>query len=108
MIDRLIQIKERYDKISELLMDADVVKDMTRLKDLSKEQRSLEPIVVAYVAFEKVTKDLQSNKELLKDADPEIRELAHAEILELEPKRESLEEQLELLLIPKEIGRAHV
>lgn len=102
MIERLIQIKERYDKISDLLMDADVVKDMTRLKDLSKEQRSLEPVVVAYVAFDKVMKELQSNKELLKDADPDIRELAHAEIEELEPKREALEEQLELLLIPKD------
>ena len=102
MIERLIQIKERYEKISQLLMDSEVVKDMARLKDLSKEQRSLEPIVIAYTAFEKVTKDLQSNKELLKDADAEIRELAHAEIEELEPKRAALEEQLELLLIPKD------
>lgn len=102
MIERLRQIKERYEKISQLLMDADVVKDMARLKDLSKEQRSLEPVVIAFAAFEKVTKELQSNKELLKDADLEIRALAHAEIEELEPQKEALEEQLELLLIPKD------
>lgn len=102
MIERLRQIKERYEKISQLLMDADVVKDMARLKDLSKEQRSLEPVVTAFAAFEKVKKDLQSNKELLKDADLEIRALAHAEIEELEPQKEALEEQLELLLISKD------
>ncbi len=102
MIDRLIQIKERYEKISQLLMDADVVKDMARLKDLSKEQRSLEPVVLAYAAFDKVVKDLQSNKELLKDADLEIRELAQAEIEALEPQKTALEEQLERLLIPKD------
>jgi len=102
MIERLTQLQERYDKISQLLMDPDVTKDMNKLRDLSKEQRQLEPVVTAFSTYQKVLSELKSNKELLKDSDAEIREMAQAEMEELEPRRIALEEELEILLIPKD------
>jgi peptide chain release factor 1 len=102
MIDRLLQLKQRYDKISEMLMDPAITKDMHQLKTLSKEQRGLEEVVGMFARYQNVIDQLQSSKEMLKDADREMRALAQAELEELEPQRVQLEEQLERLLIPKD------
>ena len=102
MIERLQQLEARYNKISELLMDQTVTSDIKRVTELSKEQRSLEEVVSTFQNNSKIVSDIKSNKELLKDPDSDLREMAQLELDELEPKLEELEARLEILLIPKD------
>lgn len=102
MIERLQQLEARYNKISDLLMDQTVTSDIKRVTELSKEQRSLEEVVSTFRTYSKLVSDIKSNKELLKDSDPDLREMAQLELDELEPKLEELESRLEILLIPKD------
>jgi len=102
MIDRLEQIKERYNEINGLLMDQEVVKDIPRLTELSIEQSSLEPIVTLYNELLNVQSSIRDLKEMTHEDDPEIVEMAHMELDELKPRIHEIEDELKILLVPKD------
>jgi peptide chain release factor 1 len=103
MIEKLKEIKLRYEEVGQLLGQPDTVTDMKRFSQLSKEYRDLEKIVVKFDQYMSVVRHLQQAKEVLeKEKDPEMRELAKMEIDELTPKTESFEGELKDLLIPKD------
>jgi peptide chain release factor 1 len=103
MIDKLKEIKLRYEEVGQLLGQPDTVSDMKRFSQLSKEYRDLEKIVLKFDQFMGVTRHLQQAKEVLeKEKDAEMRELAKMEIEELTPKIEHFEGELKELLIPKD------
>lgn len=102
MTSRLEVICQRYNQISELLTDMEVVSDIKKLTELSKEQRSIEKIVFKYRELQKVEKDISDLKDMLKDEDSEIRDMAELELPEAETKKEELEEELKILLLPKD------
>jgi peptide chain release factor 1 len=103
MIEKLKEIKLRYEEVGQLLGQPDTVSDMKRFSQLSKEYRDLEKIVNKFDQFMGVTRHLQQAKEVLeKEKDAEMRELAKMEIDELGPKIESFESELKELLIPKD------
>jgi peptide chain release factor 1 len=103
MIDKLREIKKRYEAVRDELAQPEVMSDMKAFAKLSKEYKDLEKIVVRYEAYNLALSNLENAKTILQtEKDPEFRDLAKAEISELEPQIEALEEELKTLLIPKD------
>lgn len=103
MIQKLQELKLRYEEVGQLLSQPDTVSDMKKFSQLSKEYRDLEKIVVKFNELTAAMNNLKQAKEVLeKEKDPEMRELAKMEIDETEPKIEGFENELKELLIPKD------
>lgn len=103
MIEKLEEIKHRFEEVGQLIVQPDIVTDMEKYGKLNKEYKDLEKIVVKYKAFTQASSNMKNAKEVLStEKDPEFREMAKAEIEELEPQIESLEEELKFMLIPKD------
>ena len=103
MIDKLIEIKNRFEEVGQLLSQPETVKDQKRFQQLSKEYRDLEKVVKKYDQYQSTLDGIQHAKEVLqKEKDAEMRELAKMEIDELEPKRDAFEEEIKELLMPKD------
>ena len=102
MFERLEAILERYEKINEMMADPAIVTDIKKLTELSKEQRGLEETVNVYTEYKEIAASIEDLKEMAKDSDPEISEMAGMELEELKPRLPELEERLEILLIPKD------
>ncbi len=91
---------DRYNEINELLISPDITRDIKRMTALSKEQSNIEPIVNAVNNYNKVINDIEENKMLLDDN--ELGDLAKEELKELEPRKIELEEEIKILLVPKD------
>lgn len=102
MFDRLEAIVERFNKINNLLQDPKVTSDIKQLRELSKELSSLDKIVSKYDEYKNINNQIDDLKEMVDDEDKEIAELATAELEELKPKLPILEEELRVLLLPKD------
>lgn len=102
MLDRLEVINKRYNQITELMTDINVISDIKKLTELSKEQKSLEKIVLKYQEYQKVLEAISEYKELANDEDPELREMAEMELPEKVIEKGKLEEELKILLLPKD------
>ena len=102
MIERLEDIVRRYEEIHRLLMDPEINSDMKKLRDLSREQSGLEPIVTLFNEYKKISSSIHDLKELAHESDPEMQELAKMELEELKPQLPEIEDQLKVLLIPKD------
>ena len=100
MLEKLKGIEERFREIQEQLADPTVYADAARLKKLSREQKELEPIVAAWRAYRKTAEDLEAARELL--GDPELKEMAQEEIQTAKAELERLEEELKILLLPRD------
>jgi len=103
VLDRLQALADRYEKLSELLCDPDVASDSKRLRDYSKEQSDLQPTFEAYTEYRRVTEELDAAKQLQSEKlDDEMREMVKMEIDELSARKDELEEQIHILLMPKD------
>jgi peptide chain release factor 1 len=103
MIEKLIDIKNRFEEVGLLLVQPDTLSDQKKFGQLSKEYRDLGKVVEKYDAYQKAIDGMQHAKDLLqKEKDPEMRELAKLELEELEPKRDSLEAEIKEMLMPKD------
>ena len=102
MRDRLDKIKERYDEINQMMMDQEVVTDIARLTTLSKEQKDLLPIVEVYDKYVEALSTMEDLKEMAKEDDPEIVEMAKMELDEFKHLIPRYEEELKVLLVPKD------
>lgn len=102
MLNRLQIIEERYNKIQEMLQDSEIVKDVKKMTSLMKEMRSLEKIVEKYHDYRDTSEQIKELKIMAKDSDPEISEMAEAELANAEVKLPKLEEELKILLLPKD------
>ena len=98
MINRLEVIGKRYDEISNELSNPEVVSDIKKMTELSKEQRRLTPIVEIYKKYREALSDIETAKEMAKD--PEMQEFAKEEISNLNKQIEDMEKELEVLLLP--------
>jgi peptide chain release factor 1 len=98
--DKLQPFIDRYDEICELLSQPETLNDIKKMTGLSKEQSSLSEVVEKSREYIKLQETLTENKELLDDA--ELVELAKAEIKEIEEKLPILENEIKLLLVPKD------
>ncbi|MBS5115959.1 MAG: peptide chain release factor 1 [Erysipelotrichaceae bacterium] len=102
MIDRLETIQKRYDEINEILMDPSIANDVKKMTEVTKEQASLENVYNLYQDYKRTRDGIEEAKELLKENDEDIVEMAKMELEELEPKFEALEKQIQIELIPKD------
>ncbi len=102
LLVKLQTLLERHEEIAALLSDADVITDQNRFRDLSKEYAELEPVVNCYRQYQQAQESVTAAQQLLKDDDPEMRELAKLELEENQTKIADLEAQLQILLLPKD------
>ncbi|NIB40137.1 peptide chain release factor 1 [Pseudomaricurvus alkylphenolicus] len=102
ILEKLELLQDRYDEVSALLGDADIISDQNRFRDLSKEYAELEPVVKCFSEYRQVMDDIEEAKGLLKDGDADMREMAQEELKECESRQEPLEEELQKLLLPKD------
>ncbi|MCV9388052.1 peptide chain release factor 1 [Reichenbachiella ulvae] len=103
MIDKLEEIKHRFEEVGQLIVQPDAMNDMSNYSKLSKEYKDLEKIVNKYNEYSIVLENLKNSKEILEnEKDPEFREMAKMELDELNPKKEELEDVLKEMLIPKD------
>ena len=103
MLDRLEAIHQRYEELSRLLCDPEVINDAKKLREYSKEQAGLEEKNQAYIEYKEVIEQLNDAKSMLEDKlDEEMRELVKAEIDELSERKAELEERIKILLLPKD------
>ena len=103
ILNRLDGLKLQYEEIGQKLTDPEVIADVKQFIQFNKEYRELEPIIEASERYRTAIANLAEAKDILaNDKDEEMREMARGEIAELEPKIETLEEEIKLLLIPKD------
>ena len=103
ILTRLDGLKLKYEEIGQKLTDPEVIADVKQFIQFNKEYRELEPIIEASERYRTALANLAEAKDILaNDKDEEMREMARGEIAELEPKIETLEEEIKLLLIPKD------
>jgi len=98
--EKLQPFVERYEEINRLLSSPQITNDIKKMTELSKEQSDLEPLVQKAKEYFSTLEAIEENKSLIEDE--ELGELAKEELKELEPKKERLEEEIKLLLIPKD------
>ena len=107
MIKRLESMHERYTELEEILMKPEVLGNSREYAKLAKEQASLRQVVDAYVELKTIIQHIKEAETMLKEKDTELRELAEAELEELNPQKDALLEKLEVLLIPKDPNDDH-
>ncbi len=100
MIERLNNIETRYNEITKELMDPEVISNIKKTLELTKEQSTLKEAYEAYQEYKQVLSDLESANEMLKDS--ELAEFAKEEINTLTEKKNKMEADFEILLLPKD------
>ena len=102
MFDKLDFILEKYEELSLKVSDPEIINNQPVWQKHIKEMGEMEPIVNKYKEYKKAKEDLQAAKEMLEENDEELREMAKMEINELEPAIESISDELNILLLPKD------
>ena len=99
---KLESIVERAEEVSALLADPDVISDTDRFRELSVEYSQLAPVVSCFEALRRTREDEQSARDMLKDPDPELRDMANDELQRVQVHREELETELQAYLLPRD------
>ena len=102
MLDRLVSMENRYEELGHMLMDPDIGTDIKKMTDVTKEQASLQAAYDLFQEYKEVKDGIDGAKELMKENDPEIKEMAKMELDELEERMPEIIKKLELELIPKD------
>ena len=103
MLDKLQIVKQRFDEVSDLIIQPDIITNQKRYVQLNKEYKDLEVLDQTYKKYDNLMSNIQSSRSLLEEeSDPEMREMAKMEIEELESKRPEMEEEIKFMLIPKD------
>ena len=102
MFNKLKGVEKRFLELEELLGNPKIIQDRDLYQKYSQEHSELNKIVSVYRNYKQIIEDLEDSNELLKDADPEIKNLAREEVNSLSTEREKREEELKKLLIPKD------
>ena len=100
MIERLEATLTKYNQLQTELMSEDVLKNINKTREISKEIADLEEVVTEYKKYKKVLESIVDTKEMLND--DELKEIAKDELKTLEEEKENIEKNLEILLIPKD------
>ncbi|BBA71502.1 peptide chain release factor 1 [Geobacter sulfurreducens] len=100
MFEKIEELEVRYHELESLLADPAVLGNQPEFRRLSREHNDLTPLIESYRTYKKVLEEMAGNRELL--ADPEMKEMAQAELEELEQRQEELEGEIKLLLLPRD------
>ncbi len=103
LLDRLQLVEERYEKLNTLLSDPEVISDRNKLRDYSKEQAEIEEIVTAYRSYKQFQEELADAKDMqAEELDDDMSEMVKMEIAEIEEKMDTIQDELKILLLPKD------
>ena len=102
MTEKLEAIAEKFIKTEQMLQDPDVISDPGKYRRLMKERKSLQPVAEKYNMYKDLTARRDEARELISSGDPELAELARAELAEAEEAIAKCEEELKILLLPKD------
>ena len=102
MREKLKTIQDKYEELTNLLMNPDVLSNPADLQKYSKEQSELRPLVEKIQEYQRILSEIEDTEELLKGGDKDLRELAQAELDELRQNMPVVEEQLKIMLLPKD------
>ncbi|MES2767446.1 MAG: peptide chain release factor 1 [Bacteroidota bacterium] len=104
MEDKLQSILDRFRMVQDMLNDPATISDQRRFRELSREYKQLIPITNAAEKYLKIASELESNREMIETPgiDPELRDMAYEDIEQLNEQKEKMEDELRLLLIPKD------
>ena len=102
MLNKLAAVEARLLEVEDALQQSDLYSDPKRAADLLREQKELAPVVEAYRRYKAAEADLQTAQELLRDEDPDIRDMAFMEVDDAKTRMAELEEELKILLLPKD------
>jgi len=100
--NRLEQVSSRYEEIGLLLSQPEVFSDQNRFRDLSVEYSQLEPLVKSWESLREVQVSIEEARQMLSEADPEMRQMVEDELEEAGKRQESIEREIQLLLLPKD------
>jgi peptide chain release factor 1 len=102
MLDKLSQVENRFEEITAQMARPEVATDYNKLAELARERAEMEPLVTRYRIYKGVLTQIQDAQALLKDDDADMVELAQAELEELVPRSEILQDALRRMLVPKD------
>lgn len=102
MIEKLKQIEVKFHQIEEKLADPDIISDMERYADLSREYKELKELVDVYHEYSNLLESKSVAEEMISDPDPEMREMGQEEIGEINEKIAEMEESVKMMLLPRE------
>ncbi len=104
MLKKLDAVAGKYDELTRLLADPSIAADHQKYQKYSKERSDIEDVVLQFRAYQDVLRQIKETTEISQDksADPEMREMANAELKELEARVPQMEQDLRLLLVPKD------
>jgi peptide chain release factor 1 len=102
MFDRLDQLDARYEDLGRQLSDPNIVSDQENYRKVAKAHRDLEPVVEKFREYRKLKLAISDAKTMLLETDPEIKDMAQSELDELNPRLSQVEDELKVLLLPKD------
>lgn len=102
VITKLEDLKDRFEEVTGLLADAEIIADQNQFRTLSQEYGQLEPVVETFADYRQAVDDLATTEEMLSESDPELREMAVEERKLLNEQIEQLEQHLQKHLLPKD------
>ncbi|MBD9654982.1 peptide chain release factor 1 [Pseudomonas sp. PDM12] len=102
LINKLDLLHDRFEEVTALLGDSEVITNQTQFRAYSKEYAEIEPVIMAFREFRKVQADLDGALALLKDSDPDMREMAEEEVDTARARLVELEDSLQRMLLPKD------
>lgn len=102
MFERISEIEARYQELEDKLGQPELARDPGKLRELTQELAGLRELVTTYRAWKQVGTSVAENEELANDPDPEIREMAKAELVAISARKDELEAELKKLLVPRD------
>ena len=104
MINKLQAVEDKYMELESVISDPDVLADMAKWQKYNKEHSDLEPIVTAFREYKRTCQGIEDAKEMLSDSslDEEMKEMANEELKELRARKEELDNELPILLLPRD------
>src|ERR1039457_2527506 len=102
LASKLDQLEKRFDELTQQMADPAIISDADQYRKITKAQSEISDIVAKYREWKKVEDSLSQARPMLHDPDPDLKSMAEMEIMELEPKKAQVEEELKVLLLPKD------
>jgi peptide chain release factor 1 len=103
LLEKLNSIKHKYDRITQQLSDPDLMNDREKVVALSRERSDLTPLIEVYDRYVSIIKNIEGNKEIIESGlDAELTDMAESELEDLREKKEQLEDEIKVLLLPKD------
>ncbi len=107
LLTKLETLTDRHEEVSALLSDSQTIANQSKFRDLSREYAELEPVVACYARYSQVKADLEEARQMLDDADPEVRDMAREELDSGGERLSVLETELQTLLLPRDPRDSH-